>query len=154
MPFFNANPPTHSQLLAFRPGQPVGNWRDSNQGTGYGTIPFDVNVALVPANLRAVDDLASAGILNLQELVIETENGSPFDIVSMAKKWEEEAPGMFEVTVDSETAEERLEAFVDAVKLDQSLLGNSSAAGSNVTFYALSLMPDGTPVEVSILSPF
>ncbi|KAF4621368.1 hypothetical protein D9613_001000 [Agrocybe pediades] len=153
LPFFNANPPTPSQLLAFRPGQPVGNWRDSNQGTGYGTIPFDVNVALVPANLRAVDSLVRAGVLSLQALAVNTDgqnqgNGSMLDIVAMAQKWEEEAPGMFEVTVDGDTAEERLKAFVDAVDLDQSLLGNSSAAGDNVTFYALSLMPDGRPVEV------
>ncbi|KAF9563018.1 hypothetical protein CPC08DRAFT_816871 [Agrocybe pediades] len=153
LPFFNANPPTPSQLLAFRLGQPVGNWRDSNQGTGYGTIPFDVNVALVPANLRAVDSLVRAGVLSLQVLAVNTDgqnqgNGSMLDIVAMAQKWEEEAPGMFEVTVDGDTAEERLKAFVDAVDLDQSLLGNSSAAGDNVTFYALSLMPDGRPVEV------
>jgi hypothetical protein len=31
------------------------NWRDSNTGLGNGRIPFDVNTALVPAALRAVE---------------------------------------------------------------------------------------------------
>ncbi|PPQ88991.1 hypothetical protein CVT25_005090 [Psilocybe cyanescens] len=148
LPFFTANPATTSQLLAFRPGQTVGNWRDSNGGTGFGTIPFDVNVALVPANLRAIDSLAHAGILDLQ--VLDVDSG--IDVVAMARKWEDEAPAMFEVTVDADTAEERLQNFVRAVSLDESLLGNTSTstpgAGGNVSFYALSLMPDGRPVEV------
>lgn len=146
LPFFTTSPATHSQLLAFRPGETVGNWRDSNGGTGFGTIPFDVNVALVPANLRAIDSLARAGILNLQDLDVE----SGTDVVQMAKKWESEAPGMFEVVVDADTAEQRLKNFVQAVELDDSLLGNATTAtsGGNVSFYALSLMPDGSPVEV------
>ncbi|KAH9485673.1 hypothetical protein JR316_0002583 [Psilocybe cubensis] len=145
LPFFTANPATSSQLLAFRPGETVGNWRDSNGGTGFGTIPFDVNVALVPANLRAIDSLARSGILSLQDLDVD---GGATNIVQMAEKWESEAPGMFEVVVDADTAEQRLKNFVQAVDLDDSLLGNGTATTGNVSFYALSLMPDGTPVEV------
>jgi hypothetical protein len=149
MPFFQANPPTPSELLAFRPGQPVGNWRDSNQGTGYGPIPFDVNVALVPANLRAVGLLLNAGVLNSSGLAV----GSGVDVVAMAEKWESEAPGMFEVSVDGATAESRLQDFVQEVSLNEGLLGNASEPSSaNVSFYALSLMADGTPVEVSVPS--
>ncbi|KAF8190877.1 hypothetical protein BJ912DRAFT_315929 [Pholiota molesta] len=145
MPFFQANPPTPSELLAFRPGQPVGNWRDSNQGTGYGPIPFDVNVALVPANLRAVGLLLNAGVLDSSGLAID----SGVDVVAMAEKWESEAPGMFEVSVDGDTAESRLQDFVQEVSLNEGLLGNASESSSaNVSFYALSLMADGTPVEV------
>ncbi|KAF9477873.1 hypothetical protein BDN70DRAFT_933848 [Pholiota conissans] len=145
MPFFLASPPTPSQLLAFRPGQPVGNWRDSNQGTGYGPIPFDVNVALVPANLRAVAQLMATGILDAEGLDLT----QGVDLVAMSEKWESEAPPMFEVSVDAATAEARLIDFVQDVSLDASLLGNSSASsGANVSFYALSLMADGTPVEV------
>ncbi|PPQ80092.1 hypothetical protein CVT26_012149 [Gymnopilus dilepis] len=143
-PFYSATPPTASQLLAFRPGQPVGNWRDSNQGTGYGPIPFDVNVALVPADLRAIDALVTAGLLNLDNFDVP----KGLSITAMAEKWEQEAPGMFEVTVDGQTAEERLQDFVQEVSLDSSLLGNSSSPGGNVSFYALSLMADGSPVEV------
>ncbi|KAF8911624.1 hypothetical protein CPB84DRAFT_1912879 [Gymnopilus junonius] len=144
LPFFNANPPTFAQLLAFRPGQPVGNWRDSNQGTGYGTIPFDVNVALVLADLRAIDNLAKAGILNLGDLDLPAE----LNITAVAEKWEQEAPGLLEISVDGATAEQMLEDFVQEASLDSSLLGNSSLSGGNVSFFALSLMADGSPVEV------
>ena len=33
----------------------TGNWRDSDWGLGFGKIPMDVNVALVPAALRAIE---------------------------------------------------------------------------------------------------
>lgn len=144
MPFFLANPPTASNLLAFRPGQPVGNWRDSNQGTGYGPIPFDVNIALVPANLRAVGLLSAAGVLSLDNLGLVLG----VNVMNMAEKWEALAPPMFEVSVDVDTAEARLQDFVEQVSLNEDLLGNSTSSATNVSFYALSLMADGTPVQV------
>ncbi|PPQ63764.1 hypothetical protein CVT24_004273 [Panaeolus cyanescens] len=147
LPFYQASTTSVSNLLAFRPGQPVGNWRDSNQGTGYGTIPFDVNVALVPANLRAINSLIGAGILKSQDLDIST---SGVDLIAVANKWEQDVPGLFEVTVSGEDAESRLLDFVQEVGLDQGLLAtnNTSSAQTDVSFYALSLMPDGAPVQV------
>jgi hypothetical protein len=177
LPFY-ANQ-TVSNLLAFRPGQPVGNWRDSNEGTGYGPIPFDVNTALVPANLRATAALANAGIIAQPAVNVgnstargtgngsgNNANGKKFSNVTIddiAALWEVAAPKFFEVVVDGATAENRLQNFVVQANLSQALLnssttssggkgkppssgGNSTAA--NVTFYALSLMADGTPVQV------
>ena len=67
----------------------------------------------------------------------------------MAEKWENIAPTMFEVSVDTDIAEARLQDFIEEVELNASLLGNSStSSGANISFYALSLMADGTPVEV------
>ncbi len=67
----------------------------------------------------------------------------------MAEKWENIAPSMFEVCVDADTAEAHLQDFIEEVELNESLLANSStSSGSNISFYALSLMADGTPVEV------
>lgn len=151
LPFYQASTASASNLLAFRPGQPVGNWRDSNQGTGYGTIPFDVNVALVPANLRAINSLIIAGVLNAQDLDV---SASGVDLIAVANKWEQDVPALFELTVDSQDAEARLIDFVQEVGLDQSLLdANNTSSPQDVSFYALSLMPDGTPVQVcSILA--
>ncbi|KAF8161426.1 hypothetical protein B0H34DRAFT_653240 [Crassisporium funariophilum] len=155
LPFFLSATPSPSELLAFRPGQPVGNWRDSNEGTGYGPIPFDVNVALVPANLRALEALVSEGILSSSDLAkgIEGLGEGTLDLGTMASKWETEASGLFEVVVPGDVAEKRLEAFVQEVGLDASVLnssvnGTGTPASGNVSFYALSLMQDGTPVEV------
>lgn len=52
---------TYTNLIALKAGQPVGQWRDSNDGLGGGRYPYDVNTALMPAALRAIADLARAG---------------------------------------------------------------------------------------------
>jgi hypothetical protein len=152
----------------FRLNKPYRNWRDSNEGTGYGPIPFDVNAALVPANLRATAALANAGIIAQPAIRLgnNSRNGTtagnvtpPSQTVTiddMAALWETAAPSFFDVAVDGATAESRLKNFVVQANLSQVLLnspeGNSTEQGNltatNVSFYALSLMADGTPVQV------
>lgn len=159
--------PTFSNLLRFRPGQPVGNWRDSNQGTGYGPIPFDVNSALVPANLRATARLARAGIIPNAQIQLPSElsslispgRGKPpreraeslADTAdAVAEVWEQHAAPLFEVHVNQHVAEDRLKNFVKAANLSSKLLTEDNGASrGDKTFYALSLMADGAPVEVS-----
>ena len=135
--------PNVSNLIGLRSGQRVGNWRDSNQGLGYGFYPFDVNTALVPASLRATQQLVEAGVLDFAML-----NAS--EVADIASVWEAEAPALFDVTVNSTEAEARLENFVTATKLSTALLNSTSndTGSANVSFYALSLKQDGTPVEV------
>ncbi|KAL5483245.1 hypothetical protein ACEPAI_8475 [Sanghuangporus weigelae] len=147
-----------SNLLAFRPGQLVGNWRDSNEGTGFERIAFDVNTALVPASLRATARLARAGIIGNSVSNVILENGTAYDTNStladvadsIAAVWEEKALPFFEVTLDGASAEARLQNFVDQANLSEVLLNDTTNAteASNKTFYALSLMEDGSPVEV------
>lgn len=48
-----------ANLIRLRDGRSTGQWRDSGLGLGNGRIPFDVNCALVPASLRAIDSLAA-----------------------------------------------------------------------------------------------
>ncbi|EJD08148.1 uncharacterized protein FOMMEDRAFT_144208 [Fomitiporia mediterranea MF3/22] len=149
---------TVANLLAFRPGQPVGNWRDSNQGTGYGPIPFDVNTALVPASLRSTARLAKAGIIGNSVPVLTLEDGSNYDANSsladiadsLAAVWEEKSLPFFEVTLDNETAQERLRNFINETNLSEALLDDITdvSEASNKTFYALSLKEDGSSVEV------
>ncbi|KAH9902577.1 hypothetical protein C8Q73DRAFT_670858 [Cubamyces lactineus] len=146
-----AQSPVFSNLIGLRPGQPVGNWRDSNEGLGYGFYPFDVNSALVPASLRATQALLEEGVLGFTGL-------DPEEVAKVAEVWEAEAPRLFEVTVGAEEVEARLSSFVKVANLSESLLGGgvnvSAGAGANassngnVSFYALSLMSDSTPVEV------
>ena len=145
-----AQSPNVSNLIGLRPGQPVGNWRDSNEGLGYGFYPFDVNTALVPASLRATQALLAAGLLNFTRGALEADA-----LDAVAGVWEARAPALFEVRVGGTEAEARLAGFVQAANLSAALLeANSSAGGGggsgsgNVSFYALSLMEDGTPVEV------
>ena len=141
MPF--AQNATVGNLLGLRPGQPVGNWRDSNEGLGYGFYPFDVNTALVPASLRATQALVNAGILSNSTLNAD-------EVGEVAYVWETHAPDLFHVSVDAQTAAQRLQFFVQAANLSESLLNETTAVDNadNVAFYALSLMQDGTPVQV------
>lgn len=138
-----AQKPIFSNLIGLRPGQPVGNWRDSNQGLGYGFYPFDVNTALVPASLRATQTLMQAGI-------IRGLNFTSTDISKMANTWEHHALSLFEVSVGHTKAEGYLQDFVRAANLSQSLLerDNSTDPTAATRFYALSLMQDGKHVEV------
>ncbi|KAK7036505.1 hypothetical protein VNI00_011702 [Paramarasmius palmivorus] len=136
LPFYENQ--THANLLAFRPGEPVGNWRDSNAGTGYGTIPFDVNAVLVPASLRATASLVERGLLD--KLLVPAGR--------VAQVWEENAPKFFEVSVEANEAEKRLMDFVDAPNVDLGQEVLNGTTGENVAFYALSLREDGSRVEV------
>jgi hypothetical protein len=60
-PFAAQGGQTRDNLIHLKEGQIVGEWRDSTYGIGGGRIPYDVNTALVPAALRAISVLSSAG---------------------------------------------------------------------------------------------
>ena len=51
----------YSNLIALKTRQPVGQWRDSDNGLGSGRYPYDVNTVLMPAALEAIAKLARAG---------------------------------------------------------------------------------------------
>ncbi|KAF8512552.1 hypothetical protein BU17DRAFT_54049 [Hysterangium stoloniferum] len=139
--------PSVTNLLHLRPGQPVGNWRDSNEGIGYGKIPFDVNVALVPATLRAIARLTEAGIL-----VLKGQPNAGKKAQQYAEMWEQHAAGFFSVKVKGAIAQSRWKDFVVRANLTDTLLDSQNASGhgatQDVTFYALSLHDDGTKVDV------
>jgi hypothetical protein len=129
----------------------------------------------VPANLRATAALADAGIIAQPAIdLFNSTNGSNIGngshpskkvtVNDVATLWETAAPPFFEVVVDGATAENRLQNFVVQANLSQALLnsakansttgtssagmGNKNTTATNVTFYALSLMADGSPVQV------
>ena len=68
----------YRDLVALHFDQPVGQWRDSNNGLGGGRYPFDVNTTLMPAALRAIFELSRYGAL---------DDGLQF--VENAKEWAE-----------------------------------------------------------------
>ncbi|THU89762.1 hypothetical protein K435DRAFT_728809 [Dendrothele bispora CBS 962.96] len=143
---FHANQ-SYNNLLSLRPGQPVGNWRDSNEGLGFGLYPFDVNTALVPASLRAVERLIEEEILSAPIFHVEE---SQVAVGSVAKSWEENTLQFFEVEVAGEEAERRLKNFVNnpSVNLGEGILSKVGGENETTRFYALSLKEDGSPVEV------
>lgn len=154
---FTANPSV-ANLVDLR-SYPVGDWRDSNAGLGWGHYAFDVNCALVPAALRAIGQLAADG-----HIPSTYANAS-----SAAQVWEAKACDMFAVTIAPDVAAASLDNYVTVANLSTSqLYGGGSLNGStnatalgwsdpsqtiglgsnSSTFYALSLLANGSAVEV------
>ncbi len=69
-PFAAPGNQTKENLMHLKDGEIVGEWRDSTYGIGGGRIPFDVNTALVPAALRSIASLSSAGTLEFNATMI------------------------------------------------------------------------------------
>lgn len=157
-PFTNNQSATN--LLMIR-DQLVGNWRDSGTGLGYGKYPFDVNTAFAGAALTSIAALAEAGIL-------PSNYSQPAS--QAAQIWNGNAAQYFEVNIDSASAQSRLQNYVTQSNLTEATIngngvlnststsGNATSSNStsyiggnasgNSSFYAVSLLADGTPVEV------
>ena len=86
----NGSDVTFRHLIALKEGIPVGQWRDSNDGLGGGRYPYDVNIALMPAALRAISKLAEAGVFGG-----EPNLGADADQYAVA--WERNALRFFKV---------------------------------------------------------
>ncbi|KAF7183731.1 hypothetical protein CNMCM7691_004081 [Aspergillus felis] len=125
-----ANNPCKENLVHLKPGQIVGEWRDSTYGIGGGQIPYDVNTALMPAALRAIAALSRGGIYPGHPDWAEKAD-------QYAQIWEDETLHFFEVTVPAETAKQRLTSYVQAGYFP----GPSEAdtIDSDVVFHALAL---------------
>ncbi|KAF8608372.1 hypothetical protein BDV93DRAFT_486991 [Ceratobasidium sp. AG-I] len=151
---FAQDPSDFRNLARIEPDVPVGDWRDSNPGLGWGVYPMDVSTALQPAALYAIADLAALGVLD-----------SSLEATARAwgEIWEREAPKFFRTSVAPTDVESRLEDYVQRTNLSTALLyGNgslndtsasltetpTSSSSRNVTIYGLSLLADGTSVPV------
>ncbi|EFN53802.1 hypothetical protein CHLNCDRAFT_136492 [Chlorella variabilis] len=131
---------TVDTLISLRPGQLVGNWRDSEAGLGMATIPYDVNTALVPAALRAIQELAAAGIL---DPAMEAE------AAELATVWETQTAPFFEITVPAAEAEEMVGAYSRDLGVPSPVTRQAGSTAANLTFYALALHPNGTQARWS-----
>lgn len=68
---------------------------------------------------------------------------------AVASSWESRAAAFFEVQIDAGTAEARLQDFVKSTGLGEGILESAgNGTQGNVSFYALSLKEDGSPIEV------
>ncbi|SPO19869.1 uncharacterized protein UTRI_10007 [Ustilago trichophora] len=137
---FAENPSDYKNLARIKPGVPVGDWRDSNQGLGWGTYPYDVCTALVPAALYAVSDMAKAGLLQNFTSANVTESDLAETAERYAQVWEQEAPKFFRYEVGAPEVQQRLEGYVQRANLSDSLLygegslnASSSRTSSNST---------------------
>jgi hypothetical protein len=130
--------PGPGTLVALKPGLQVGNWRDSNQGLGGGHIPFDVNVALVPAALRAAARLFASDLLG-------PDPAAAGEARSLAEAWKG-AERYFRLEIPAATARARVGAYAASIGLD----GAAAVASIDgpVRLFALALDTTGRPIPV------
>jgi uncharacterized membrane protein len=134
---FGAQPKV-GNLIALRPGTTVGNWRDSSNGLGGGRFPFDVNVALVPAALRAAARLYGSGLLG-------SEDAAAARAAGLATVWDN-TQRLFSITVPADQARAQAAAYARAEGLDPAPAVDAIAGPVHYDAIALGYM--GQPVPV------
>lgn len=140
-----ADRPGFERLIAFKPGRPTGQWRDSNEGVGRGRYAYDVNAVFVPAALDAARRMYAAGLLDPYL--------SPADRAALARAgatagvWRDRAPGLFRLSYPAAKAAPAIRAY--AARLGVPAAPALQALGAQpLTFHAISLDERGRPVPI------
>ena len=129
-----AQAPSTVRLIRIQSPKGVGQWRDSNEGLGYASIPYDVNAVLMPAALRAIPRLAQ--VLGLSEAL-------QIDATSMLKAW---SKAHQHFTVGLGAAAARRLALQHAQERGVPLPATDKS--SKVAFHALALDHSGAPLAM------
>lgn len=137
-------------LIRLRHGVPVGNWRDSSDGLGGGSVPFDVNVALLPAALRD-----TARLLDTGWFTGTTDEHHAADLTlandarALASAWIG-ADRHFTVTIPADQARANLASIGQDRGLPTRFITDALGAITDepVTFPGIALDADGRPVPV------
>ncbi|KWA28063.1 hypothetical protein [Burkholderia territorii] len=136
-----AQQPSVANLIHLRPGEIVGNWRDSTDGLGGGVYPYDVNAVLVPAALRAANAFLARGLLD--PYLDAGQRATLANTATEAVTWEQQAPPLFQVSVPAAQAAADVSAYAPSAGVPA-----GTAPSAPLTFYALSLDEQGTPIPV------
>jgi hypothetical protein len=140
-----AGAPSIAHLVALKPGVPVGEWRDSNDGLAGGRIPYDVNAVLVPAALEAAAALRHAGLLDRYATPADRAMLAALD--QDAAVWRARASGLFDVALPTVEAQAAVRAYAakTGVPAEPALRAMGDAP---LRFHALSLDAAGKPIPV------
>ncbi|WP_175969593.1 hypothetical protein [Burkholderia sp. BCC0322] len=136
-----AQQPSVANLIHLRPGEIVGNWRDSTDGLGGGVYPYDVNAVLVPAALRAANAFLTRGLLD--PYLDAGHRATLANTANQAATWETQAPPLFQVSVPAAQAATDVSAYAPSTGVPA-----GTAPGVPLAFYALSLDQQGNPIPV------
>ncbi|WP_322078103.1 hypothetical protein [Burkholderia cepacia] len=136
-----AQQPSVANLIHLRPGEIVGNWRDSTDGLGGGVYPYDVNAVLVPAALRAANAFLTRGLLD--PYLDAGQRATLANTTNQAATWETQAPPLFQVSVPAAQATADVSAYAPSAGVPA-----GAAPGAPLAFYALSLDQQGNPIPV------
>ncbi|MEY1593585.1 hypothetical protein AB3K92_32710 [Burkholderia sp. Bmkn7] len=136
-----AQQPSVANLIHLRPGEIVGNWRDSTDGLGGGVYPYDVNAVLVPAALRAANAFLARGLLD--PYLDAGQRATLANTANQAATWETQAPPLFQVSVPAAQATADVSAYAPSAGVPP-----GAAPSAPMAFYALSLDQQGNPIPV------
>ncbi len=140
-----AQAPAAAHLIGLKPGETVGDWRDSGTGLGGGQYPYDVNAVLVPAALEAAARLAGSGLLS--PYLSAADRALLGGAARMARVWRERAPPLFMVSVSHAVAANAIEIYAGSQGVASQPALAALGSGS-LRFPALSLSAAGEPIPV------
>ena len=127
--------PSPQNLISLGRGLAVGNWRDSEDGLGGGSYPFDVNAVLVPSALTAAAQLF--GMMGADKEAEQARRA--------AQKWDA-VWQLFDVRLEATEAESRVRDYANSLGLDPHPALESLQGGER--FSALALDHAGEPIPV------
>ena len=143
-----ARMPVPTNLISLEPGEDSGDWRDSPEGLGHGRIPYDVNVAFVPAALAGISDLAAA---------LDAYDRDP-ELTRMAAEaremrviWSTSASAAFDVDVSERAAESASNTYGRELGMsvkERSLVARAPGGEDGVRFSAVALDRRGSPIPI------
>ena len=142
-PFASAGGQIRENLIHLKDGQIVGQWRDSTYGIGGGRIPYDVNTALVPAALRAIEALSCAGFFR-------GHSDWRSAAARYAQIWEDETLKFFQVDIPVAEARSLVQQYVNTSNFSGT--ANTSNITTNVTFHGLALDGNNNQSLVRVMS--
>jgi hypothetical protein len=137
--------PVATKLVSIKDGRKTGQWRDSEEGLGRGRFPYDVNVALVPAALDAIDRLTQSKLLD--GYANADQRGTLLKAGAQAKVWSQKAAPFFVVKIPADRAKAAISEYAKSVGVD-SKAPLAAVQGATVDFNALSLDAAGKPIPV------
>ena len=140
-----ANAPTVAHLIGLKPGEIVGDWRDSGTGLGGGRYPYDVDAVLIPAALDAAARLAASGLL--EPYLTASDHALFGGAARMAAVWRERAPPLFAVTLSHPVAANAVEIYADSQGVPSQPAAAALSPGS-LRFHALALSAAGEPIPI------
>lgn len=141
-----ARDPRTANLIGLKTGRTAGNWRDSRDGLGGGRYPYDVNIVLVPATLRAITALLAGRILD--PYLSESDRRTLGLASAQLEVWLSKGPAAFSINKPIDQARAAIAAYATRLGIDPSPALGSLSSASAVTFDALALDEAGQPVPV------
>ncbi|KAJ9624943.1 hypothetical protein H2203_004894 [Taxawa tesnikishii (nom. ined.)] len=132
-----------ANLIHLKQDQIVGEWRDSTYGIGGGRIPYDVNTALVPAALRSIAALSSAGFF--PERPDWSQQAEQY-----AQIWEDETLAFFEVVVKESDARRLVQDYASSSQFG--FPSNADNITTDVTYHGLALDGNNNQSIVKVMN--